>query len=122
MFRHEWRTHNWRSRNWNRGRCSRLVPRQPRHCAQDRASSQPAKEKAKASSSDDSLGYTAHFQRELVQIGQISPQEFARRYPGQANYVDKFGWDPTTAKFWDEFNRDPSKLRRKLAAGRFPPE
>jgi len=43
---------------------------------------------------DDSLGYTAHFQRELRQIGQISPEEFARRYPGQAKYLDKICWDP----------------------------
>src|ERR1051325_7688882 len=73
-----------------------------------RALSQPAKEKAKAN--EDSLGYSANFERELKKIGKISPQEFARRYPGQAKYIDKFSWDPTTAKFWDDFNRDPKDL------------
>ncbi|MBI1830971.1 MAG: DUF3160 domain-containing protein [Planctomycetes bacterium] len=73
-----------------------------------RALSQPAKEKAKAN--EDPFGYSAHFERELKQIGKISPQEFARRYPGQAKYIDKLTWDPTTAKFWDDFNRDPKEL------------
>ena len=76
------------------------------------ALAQPAGEKANVKN-EDSLGYTAHFQRELQKIGQISPQEFARRYPGQAKYLDKFGWDPTTAKFWDDFNCDPIKLVNK---------
>jgi hypothetical protein len=73
------------------------------------ALAQPAGDKTKAKS-EDSLGYTAHFQRELRKIGQISPQEFARRYPGQAKYLDKVSWDPTTAKFWDDFNRDPKLI------------
>jgi hypothetical protein len=77
------------------------------------ALSQPAENKAKKPN-EDSLGYTAHFERELKQIGKISPQDFARRYPGQAKYLDKLTWDPTTAKFWDDFNRDP-----KLLPGRF---
>ena len=34
-------------------------------------------------------GTPAHFDRELRQIGKISPQEFARRYPAKANYLDK---------------------------------
>ncbi|MSQ96290.1 MAG: DUF3160 domain-containing protein [Gemmataceae bacterium] len=41
--------------------------------------------------------------------GQISPQEFGKRYPAPTNYAGKFSWDPTTAKFWDEFNKDPNK-------------
>src|SRR5687767_854596 len=58
---------------------------------------------------EDSLGYTARFERELRQIGKITPDEFARRFP-QPTYLDKIGWDPTTAKFWDDFNRDPKTL------------
>ena len=73
------------------------------------ALAQPAGQKV-TPKNEDSLGYTAHFQRELQKIGQISPQEFARRYPGQAKYLDKFGWDPATAKFWDDFNIDPKLL------------
>jgi hypothetical protein len=76
-----------------------------------RALSQPSKEKARAN--EDSLGYSAHFERELKQIGEISPQEFARRYPSQAKYLDKLSWDPTSAKFWDDFNRDPKLLKSK---------
>lgn len=63
-----------------------------------------------AKAGDDSLGYTALFHSTLRQIGQISPQEFARRYPGRARYLDKLSWDPTTARFWDDFGRDPAKL------------
>jgi hypothetical protein len=82
------------------------------------ALAQPAKEEKAAKAGDDSLGYAAHFQRELRQIGQISPEEFARRYPGQAKYLDKISWDPTTARFWDDFNRDPSTLRPTRRFGR----
>jgi hypothetical protein len=71
----------------------------------DRALAQPPKAKAKAR--EDSLGYSANFERQLKEIGKITPQEFARRYPSKANYLDKLSWDPTTAKFWDDFNRDP---------------
>jgi Protein of unknown function (DUF3160) len=83
-----------------------------------RALSQPAKQKAKAPG-DDSLGYSAHFERELKQIGKISPKEFGRRYPSQAKYLDKLSWDPTTAKFWDDFNRDPKDLPQNRRFGRF---
>jgi hypothetical protein len=76
------------------------------------ALAEPPKEKA-AKANDDSLGYTAQFQRELKRIGQISPEEFARRYPGQAKYLEKLSWDATTAKFWDDFNCDPDKLVNK---------
>src|SRR5262245_22501252 len=70
---------------------------------------QPAKERAKAPG-DDSLGYTYHCMGELGKIGQISPQDFARMFKGQAKYLDKLTWDPTTAKFWADFDLDPSKL------------
>jgi hypothetical protein len=59
----------------------------------------------------DGLGYTAAFDRELAQIGQITPEEFARRFPTKAAYVPGLSWDPTTAKYWDEFKRDPATLR-----------
>ena len=59
---------------------------------------------------EDSLGYTAHFHDQLRKIGQITPQEFAQRYPGKAKYLDKISWDPTTAKFWADFNKDPKTI------------
>src|SRR5262245_18665684 len=43
--------------------------------------------------------------KELRKVGQISPAEFARRYPAKASYLDKLSWDPTTARFWDQFDR-----------------
>lgn len=60
--------------------------------------------------SGDVFGYSAAFDEELKKIGLISPREFAQRYPSKANYVAKLSWDPTTAKFWDEFSRDPATI------------
>jgi Protein of unknown function (DUF3160) len=74
-----------------------------------RALSQPPKENAKPPSGD-ALGYSTHFNEELKKIGQISPQEFAGLYPVHAKYIDKLSWDPTAAKFWDDFNRDPNTM------------
>jgi hypothetical protein len=68
---------------------------------------------------EDSLGYTAHFHDELRKIGQITPQEFARRYPGQARYLDKISWDPTSARFWADFNKDPKTIPPNRRFGRF---
>ena len=69
---------------------------------------EPPKQKAKE---PDTFGYTAAFDAEVLKVGQISPQEFARRYKTRADYLDKLGWDPTTAKFWDKFNLDAAKHR-----------
>lgn len=69
---------------------------------------------------DDALGYGAAFNRELAKIGQISPEDFAKRYPAPTNYAGKFSWDPTTAKFWDEFNRDPNDQANQLVPNKRP--
>lgn len=53
-------------------------------------------------------GYGVAFAAELKKIGEISPQEFSRRYAGKGTFLTKFSWDPTTAKFWDEFNKNPN--------------
>jgi hypothetical protein len=58
-------------------------------------------------SSSDSLSCVTAYQEALQQIGRISPQTFAERYISKANYLTQLSWDPTTAQFWDEFNRDP---------------
>src|SRR5262249_5362574 len=52
-------------------------------------------------------GFTEAFEAEVKKVGQISPDEFARRHAGKANYLKKISWDPTTAKFWDQFALDP---------------
>jgi len=57
----------------------------------------------------DVFGYTAAFDEALKPIGQISPQEFAATYASGAKYLPKISWNPTTAKFWDEFNLAPEE-------------
>jgi Protein of unknown function (DUF3160) len=53
----------------------------------------------------DPFGLAAAFDPELKEIGQITPREFADRYP-TPNYLPKLSWDPTTAKFFDKVNAD----------------
>jgi hypothetical protein len=62
-----------------------------------------------AKAPDDVFGYTAAFEEALKKIGQISPQEFAKRYASRATYLSQISWDPTTAGYWDEFNLDPQE-------------
>jgi hypothetical protein len=65
----------------------------------------------------DNLGYTAALERELQKIGQILPADFALRFVGKASYLPRLSWDPTTAKFWDQFNLDPATERHKVRPG-----
>ncbi|HEY9599495.1 MAG TPA: DUF3160 domain-containing protein, partial [Cyanophyceae cyanobacterium] len=62
-----------------------------------------------AKAPDDVFGYMAAFEEALKKIGQISPQEFAKRYASRANYLSQISFDPTTAGYWDEFNLDPQE-------------
>jgi hypothetical protein len=55
----------------------------------------------------DVFGYGDAFTQELQGIGQISPDEFAARFPSTASYLPGITWDPTTAQYWDLFNDDP---------------
>src|SRR4051794_30913938 len=55
--------------------------------------------------------YSARFEEEVRKVGQISPQEFARRHPGKAVYLPRLSWDPTTARFWDRLTVDPQSYR-----------
>src|SRR5262245_59355784 len=50
------------------------------------------------------FGYADLFRRKLAEIGQISPAEFAARFPSGASYLSGISWDPTKAKFWDQFD------------------
>jgi hypothetical protein len=56
------------------------------------------------------FGYTAAWEQELDKIGQITPQEFAQRYPSGTAHLDAIRWDPTTAKFWDRLNLEPEEV------------
>ena len=62
------------------------------------------------------LGFTEAFEAEVKKVGQISPDEFARRHAGKANYLKKISWDPTTAKFWDQFALDPESKGAEINA------
>jgi hypothetical protein len=53
------------------------------------------------------LGYGAAFETELKRIGHISPEQFEAMFPNTAEYLQAPSWDPTTARFWEEFNTAP---------------
>jgi hypothetical protein len=59
-----------------------------------------------AKDSADVFGYTIEFDEALKKIGQISPQQFAQRYATPAKYLPQISFDPTTAKFWEDFNKN----------------
>ncbi|MCI0536624.1 MAG: hypothetical protein L0Z50_15500 [Verrucomicrobiales bacterium] len=56
------------------------------------------------------FGYDDAFAAGLQRIGQITPEQFADMFAPAANYPPAISWDPTTARFWDQFNADPQKL------------
>jgi hypothetical protein len=64
-----------------------------------------------AKTAGDVFGYNAAFEEAIAKIGQISRQEFAQRYAGKrVEYIPQISWNPTTAKFWDDFNLDVSDI------------
>jgi hypothetical protein len=75
----------------------------------------PAQASARTGACD--AGYGAAFAAELQRVGQISTEEFARRYKGKANYLPGIDWDPTTATFYDRFDVDPNKGGEVRARG-----
>jgi hypothetical protein len=68
------------------------------------------------------LGFTAAFLDEIKKVGQISPEQFAQRFPGKAEYLAKITWDPTTAKYWDRFTLDPNDPRAMTPIRKAAPE
>jgi hypothetical protein len=73
----------------------------------------PAQQPPAANPTSDVFGYSAAFDEELKKIGQISPREFARLFPAKAEYLATLSFDPTRAKFFDEFNKDPSQFKSR---------
>ncbi|MBI3822097.1 MAG: DUF3160 domain-containing protein [Planctomycetes bacterium] len=61
-------------------------------------------------------GFANAFQGELKVLGQISTEEFARRYPSSAKYLDAFPWDPTTAQYYDHLQLDPNDPKSQIRA------
>ncbi len=53
----------------------------------------------------DVFGYSAAFDAELQKIGEISPEEFARRYPAKAKYLEGLSFDPAKARFFADFQK-----------------
>ncbi|MCP5520594.1 MAG: DUF3160 domain-containing protein [Verrucomicrobiales bacterium] len=52
------------------------------------------------------FGYGRVFDEELAQLGQISVDEFVALYPPPADYLSGPEWDPTTATYFDAFDRN----------------
>lgn len=71
---------------------------------------------ALGSGGESVFGYKDAFANALQEIGQISPAQFAARYP-QPDYLPAIAWDPTTAEFWDAFNIDPAVYNVGLVPG-----
>src|ERR1700722_9620612 len=65
---------------------------------------------------EEPSGYGAAFDAEVKKIGQISPQEFSKRYQLKVNYQDQLSWDPTTAKFFDKVMLDPGHPDARVRA------
>ena len=63
------------------------------------------------------FGYGNAFNEALASIGQITPDQFTARYSPPTNYLAGLDWDPTTARFWDEFNTNPAEYNRHLIPG-----
>lgn len=63
------------------------------------------------------FGYQAAFDAALNRIGQISTDDFAKLYPSGAEYLPGISWDPTTARFWDQFSADPAVVNQGKSWG-----
>jgi hypothetical protein len=82
----------------------------------------PKEPKAVAAGPKHDFGFTAAFQDEIKKVGQITPDEFARRFKSPAEYLPKLTWDPTTAKYWDRFTLDPTDARAVTPIRKVTPE
>ncbi len=60
---------------------------------------------APAKPGSDPFGYSAAFDLEIQKVGQITPAQFAERYPAPG-YLPNLSWNPTTARFFDKLNVD----------------
>ncbi len=70
-------------------------------------SADDAERAALASGGAEVFGYGAAFARELDALGQITADQFAALYPPAADYVTEISYDPTSARYWPEFNIPP---------------
>ncbi len=81
-----------------------------------RVTNQGSQTFAPTTNNGDVFGYGAAFDKELAKLGQISPLQFKQRYGGKLNYLTKLGFDPTTASFFEGFQKAGFKLTSKELA------
>jgi hypothetical protein len=63
---------------------------------------------ALASGGAEVFGYGSAFAAELKKVGQITPDQFAAKYPFPNNYLDHVSFEVTQAKFFADFDADPA--------------
>jgi hypothetical protein len=61
-------------------------------------------------------GFSSAYAKHLHDVAQISLEDFAASFPTE-NGLLQIDWDPTTARFWTEFNTDPADHNRALPLG-----
>ncbi len=49
------------------------------------------------------FGFGTAFAQELNQLGQITPAQFVSLFPPPTNYLSHISFDPTTARYWKEW-------------------
>ncbi|MBL9128262.1 MAG: hypothetical protein JNL97_11465 [Verrucomicrobiales bacterium] len=67
----------------------------------------PAASAAPVESGAEVFGFGAAFEAAQARIGPIAPADLAKLHPSGADYRPRISWDPTTARFWDQFDADP---------------
>jgi hypothetical protein len=73
-----------------------------------RISAQIAPAAADGNYSDGIYGYASEFSRKLQQLGQLPLETFVQMYSPTNEYRAALSFDPTTARFFDDFNTDPA--------------
>lgn len=60
----------------------------------------------------DVFGYGSAFVRALKKLSSLTPEQFRRRF-AKTRYLDKLSFDPTKAKFFDQFQKKGWKLNAR---------
>src|SRR5688500_9222446 len=65
-----------------------------------------------ASDGSEVFGFADAFSGELNRLGQISVGDFGTIFQPPADYLETFRWDPTTARYWSDFNVNPNSFNQ----------
>src|ERR1051325_1036740 len=57
---------------------------------------------------DAVYGYGTEFGRQIQLVGQLPLSDFVALYTPTNQFLLQISFDPTTAKYWDQFNLDPA--------------